>query len=40
MNKDWIFIDDKYTCGLRTAGVLIKDDMILMQRDKDRNEYA
>ena len=40
MNKDWAFADDKYTCELRTAGVLIKNNMILVQRDKDRNEYA
>lgn len=40
MNKDWIFADDKYTCALRTAGVLIKDNMILVQKDKNSNEYA
>lgn len=40
MDKDWLFSDDKYTCGLRAAGVLIKGNKILMQRDKDGNEYA
>ena len=40
MNKDWLFTDDKYTCGLRTAGVLIKDNMILVQKDKSSDEYA
>lgn len=40
MNKDRIFADDKYTCALRTAGVLIKDNMILVQKDKNSNEYA
>ena len=40
MNKDWIFTDDKNTCGLRAAGVLIKDNMILVQRDRDGIEYA
>ena len=40
MNKDWLFADDKYICGLRTAGVVIKDNMILVQRDKDGNDYA
>lgn len=40
MNKDWLFADEKYTCGLRAAGVLVRDNMILVQRDKDGNEYA
>lgn len=40
MNKDWLFADDKYICGLRAAGVVIKDNMILVQRDKDGNDYA
>ncbi|MCM1579709.1 MAG: NUDIX domain-containing protein [Ruminococcus sp.] len=40
MNKDWLFSDDEYICDIRTAGVLIKDNMILVQRDKNGNEYA
>ena len=40
MNKDWAFAGDKYTCGIRTAGVLIKDNKILVQREKNGNEYA
>lgn len=40
MNKDWLFIGDGYICDLRTAGVLIRDDMILVQRDRDGKEYA
>ncbi len=40
MNKDWLFADEKYTCGLRAAGVLVRDNMILVQRDKGGNEYA
>lgn len=40
MDKDWIFVGDEYACGLRAAGVLIKDNMILVQRDKGGNEYA
>ena len=38
--KDWLFASDKYVCDLRTVGVLIKDNKILVQRDKDGNEYA
>ena len=40
MDKDWIFVGDEYACGLRAAAVLIKDNMILVQRDKGGNEYA
>lgn len=40
MNKDWLFTGDGYICDLRTAGVLIQDDMILVQRDRDGKEYA
>ena len=40
MNKDWLFADDKYTCGLRTVGVLVRDNKILVQRDKGGTEYA
>ena len=40
MNKDWLFTGDGYICDLRTAGVLIRDDMILVQRDRDGKEYA
>ena len=40
MDKDWSFAGDGYVCGLRTAGVLIRDHMVLVQRDRDGNEYA
>lgn len=40
MNIDWAFPDDKCTCELRTAGILIKDNMILVQKDKYGNEYV
>lgn len=40
MKKDWIFTTKEYTCGLRTTAVLIKGNKILVQRDKDGNEYA
>ena len=40
MDKDWIFTTEEYTCDLRVAAVLVKDNKILVQRDKDGNEYA
>ncbi len=40
MEKDFLFAGDDYTCGIRTVGVLIKDNMIFVQREKDGNEYA
>ena len=40
MNKDWIFTTEEYTCDLRVASVLVKDNKILVQRDRDGNEYA
>lgn len=38
--KDWIFSSDKFICDLRTVGVLINGNKILVQRDKEGNEYA
>lgn len=40
MNKDWIFTTEEYICDLRVAAVLVKDNKILVQRDKDGSEYA
>lgn len=40
MNKDWLFTTEEYICDLRVAAVLVKDNKILVQRDKDGNEYA
>lgn len=40
MNKDWLFSTDEYICDLRTVAVLVKDNKILVQREKDGNEYA
>ena len=40
MDKDWIFTTEEYICDLRAAAVLVKDNKILVQRDKDGNEYA
>jgi len=40
MDKDWLFKTDEYICDLRTVGVLVRDGKILVQRDRDRDEYA
>ena len=40
MAKDWIFRTEEYVCDLRTVGVLVRDGKLLVQRDKDGNEYA
>ena len=40
MDKDWIFSTDEYSCDLRTAAVLVKNNKILVQRDRQGNEYA
>ncbi len=37
---DILFKADDYVFEVRTAGVLVKDGKILVQRDKDGNEYA
>ena len=40
MTKDWIFSTDHAVCDLRAVGVLIRDNKLLVQRDRDGNEYA
>ncbi len=40
LEKDWLFTSENYICDLRTVGVLVKDNKILVQRDKDGAEYA
>lgn len=40
LDKDWLFTTDEYICDLRTVAVLVKDGKILVQRDKNGNEYA
>lgn len=40
MDKDWFFSTEDYICDLRTAGVLIQNDKILVQRDFDGYEFA
>ena len=40
MDKDFLFTTDEYICGVRTAAVLVKDNKLLVQRDRNGNEYA
>ena len=40
VEKDWLFATDEYICELRTVAVLIKDDKILVQRERNGSEYA
>ena len=40
MKKDWLFSDGDNICCYRTVGVLIRNNKILVQREKDGNEYA
>ncbi len=40
MKNDWFFQNENYICSFRTAGVLIHDKKIFVQRDKDGCEYA
>ena len=40
MNKEWLFTTDEYICDLRTVGLLICNNKILVQRDTGGNEFA
>lgn len=40
MPMDWIFSGDGWTCGMRVAGVLLRNGKILLQREADGSEYA
>jgi len=40
MDRDWLFKENNEICSFRTAGVLIRDDKLLVQREKDGHEYA
>lgn len=37
---DWLFEIDNYICDLRVAGILMKNNKIMVQRDKNGREYA
>lgn len=38
--QDWLFATEECICDLRTVGGLIRDGKILVQRDRDGQEYA
>lgn len=40
MKKDFLFESDKYLCDLRTSAVLVKNNKLLVQKEKNGNEYA
>jgi len=40
MKRDWFFKDETSLCNVRTVGVLIRNDKILLQREAGGNEYA
>ena len=40
MNTNWFFQSENSICNFRSAGVLIQDGKILVQREKGGNEYA
>ncbi|WP_115028364.1 NUDIX domain-containing protein [Acetobacterium bakii] len=40
MQADWLFRNENYICNFRSVGVLIRNNKILVQRDKDGLEYA
>ena len=39
MEKDWLFSTDEYICELRTVAVLAKENKILVQKDRNGNEF-
>ncbi|KAB3530928.1 NUDIX domain-containing protein [Alkaliphilus pronyensis] len=40
IQKDWYFSNQDSICSFRSAGVLIRNNKILLQRDKGGAEYA
>lgn len=40
MNKDWNFKTNNSICNFRSVGVLIRNNKILVQRDKNGTDYA
>lgn len=40
MSTNWFFQSENSICNFRSAGVLIQDGKILLQREKGGNEYA
>ena len=40
MGRDWFFRDETGICNFRVAGLLLRGDKILLQRERGGNEYA
>lgn len=40
MTKDWLFHVGNNICNFRSVGVLVDGGKVLLQRDRDGNEYA
>lgn len=40
MKTDWLFKGEDYICNFRSVGVLLKNNKLLVQRDRDGTEYA
>jgi 8-oxo-dGTP pyrophosphatase MutT (NUDIX family) len=40
MKKDWLFYDENNICNYRSAGVLLRNNKLFVQREKDGIEYA
>ena len=38
--QDWLFSGDGFICDVRTVGVLMNDGHVLLQREKNGDEYA
>lgn len=40
MDKDWLFASNEYICDLRAVGVLLRSNKLLVQRERNGNEFA
>lgn len=40
MKNDWLFETDKYICGLRVAALIVRDNKVLVQKEKGSDDYA
>ena len=40
MSRDWLFVEGNNLCDIRTVGVLIRDGKLLVQREREGNEFA
>ena len=40
LEQDWLFATDESICDLRAVAVVVRDQSILVQRDRNGSEYA